>query len=55
MDLEMLILIEPFANAVHAAKRMDLTGKKVMVVGCGTIGNLTAQAPSMCSHRYLIW
>ena len=44
MDLDMLILIEPFANAVHAAKRMDLTGKKVMVVGCGTIGNLTAQA-----------
>ena len=43
-DLDSLILIEPFANAVHAAKRVDLTGKKVLVVGLGTIGNLTAQA-----------
>ena len=43
-DLDSLILIEPFANAVHAAKRVDLTGKRVLVVGSGTIGNLTAQA-----------
>ncbi len=43
-NLDSLILIEPFANAVHAAKRIDLSGKRVLVVGAGTIGNLTAQA-----------
>lgn len=38
-------LIEPTAVAVHAVRRAgDITGKKVAVVGAGTIGNLVAQA-----------
>lgn len=43
-DYNKLIAIEPFANGVHAAKRTDLTGKNVLVIGCGAIGNMTAQA-----------
>lgn len=38
------VLIEPFAVGVHAAVRARVSGKKVFVVGAGTIGNFTAQA-----------
>lgn len=39
-------IIEPLAVGVHAVKRGadDITGKKVLVSGAGTIGNLVAQA-----------
>ena len=40
--------IEPLAVAVHAVKRAfadgDVRGKKVLVLGAGTIGNLVAQS-----------
>jgi Threonine dehydrogenase and related Zn-dependent dehydrogenases len=38
-------MVEPLAVAVHALGRsgMDLSGKKVLVLGAGTIGNLVAQ------------
>ena len=37
-------MIEPIAVAVHALRRAgDLAGKKVLVLGAGTIGNLVAQ------------
>lgn len=36
--------VEPIAVGVHAVRRGgDLTGKKVLVLGAGTIGNLVAQ------------
>jgi L-iditol 2-dehydrogenase len=39
-------LLEPFAVGLHAAKRgcADLKGKKVLVTGAGTIGNMVAQS-----------
>lgn len=37
-------MIEPAAVAVHALKRAgDIAGKKILVLGAGPIGNLTAQ------------
>ena len=44
-SLDHAALIEPIAVAVHALQRgRDIRGKKVLVLGAGTIGNLTAQA-----------
>lgn len=38
-------MIEPLAVAVHAVKRIGaVAGKKVLVLGAGTIGNLVAQS-----------
>jgi L-iditol 2-dehydrogenase len=43
-SLDHAALIEPIAVAVHALQRGgDVKGKKVLVLGAGTIGNLTAQ------------
>lgn len=37
-------MIEPLAVAVHAVRRgRDVTGKKIVVIGAGPIGNLVAQ------------
>jgi len=45
MDLEHGAMIEPLAVAVHALGRAgDVTGRKVLVLGAGPIGNLVAQA-----------
>ncbi|MFW6303491.1 MAG: zinc-dependent alcohol dehydrogenase, partial [Candidatus Sumerlaeota bacterium] len=44
MSLDAGALIEPISVAVHALRRMGgAAGKKVVVLGAGTIGNLTAQ------------
>ena len=41
---EMGALVEPAAVAMHAVGRAgDVTGKRVLVLGAGTIGNLVAQ------------
>ena len=42
--LDEAVLIEPFAVGIHAALRGQVQGKRVLVVGAGTIGNFTAQA-----------
>ena len=42
--LDQAVLIEPFAVGVHAAVRGKVCGRRVLVVGAGTIGNFTAQA-----------
>lgn len=45
LDNDQTALIEPLAVGFGAVKRAgDVHGKKVLVVGAGTIGNLTAQA-----------
>jgi L-iditol 2-dehydrogenase len=45
MSYEQGAMIEPLAVAVHAVRRYgDVTGKKVLVLGGGPIGNLVAQA-----------
>ena len=44
-SLDHAALIEPIAVAVHSLQRGgDIQGKKVLILGAGTIGNLTAQA-----------
>ena len=35
---EVAALQEPFGNAVHACTKVNLRGKRVAIVGCGTIG-----------------
>ncbi len=44
ISLDQAAMIEPLAVAVHALSRSgDVQGKKVIVLGAGTIGNLVAQ------------
>jgi threonine 3-dehydrogenase len=35
---EVAALLEPFGNAVHACTKVPLRGKRVAILGCGTIG-----------------
>ncbi len=45
ISLDQAAMIEPVSVAVHALRRGgDVTGKKVLVIGSGTIGNLVGQA-----------
>lgn len=44
LSLDVSVLIEPLAVGVHAAKRAQAAGKRILVIGGGTIGNFTAQA-----------
>ncbi len=55
-SLDHAALIEPIAVAVHALQRGgDVNGKKVLVLGAGTIGNLTAQtAKAMGAESVMI-
>ena len=46
-DSDVAVFAEPFAVGIHAAKRGDVTGKRVMVLGAGTIGNFVAQAAGL--------
>ena len=44
LSLDHAAMLEPVAVGVHAVRRAgDITGKKVLVLGAGTIGNLVAQ------------
>jgi len=53
--LEQGALVEPAAVAVHAVARAgDLTGRNVVVLGAGPIGNLTAQAARAAGAEVLI-
>ncbi len=44
ISLDKAILIEPLSVGVHAATRGDVENKNVLIIGGGTIGNMTAQA-----------
>lgn len=45
MEFDQGAIVEPMAVGVHAAKRSgEINGKNLIVLGAGTIGNLTAQA-----------
>jgi threonine 3-dehydrogenase len=35
---EVAAVQEPFGNAVHCAQQVDLRGKRIAIIGCGTIG-----------------
>ncbi|HNS50196.1 MAG TPA: alcohol dehydrogenase catalytic domain-containing protein [Anaerolineae bacterium] len=44
VDADDAAMVEPLAVAVHAVGRPDgIAGKRLLIVGAGTIGNLTAQ------------
>jgi len=48
-------MVEPLAVGVHAVRQAgDLTGKNVVVLGAGTIGNLLAQAAAVYAKNILI-
>lgn len=44
LDADEAVLIEPLSIGMHAASRGEVAGKTVLIVGAGTIGNMTAQA-----------
>ena len=45
LDLQVAVLIEPFAAALHASERIDLTGsRRVAVLGAGRLGLLIVAA-----------
>ncbi|RSK53257.1 zinc-dependent alcohol dehydrogenase [Bacillus canaveralius] len=56
MNYEHGAMIEPLAVAVHAVRRAgDVTGKKILVLGGGPIGNLVAQtAKAMGAEAVLV-
>jgi L-iditol 2-dehydrogenase len=53
VSLDHAAMIEPVSVAVHALARgnEDLTGKRVLVLGAGTIGNLVAQVAKASGAR----
>src|SRR3954467_13230033 len=51
---ELAAVQEPFGSAVHACTKVNLRGKRVAVVGCGTIGLFAvAVAKAMGAHFIL--
>ncbi len=51
---EVAAIQEPFGNAVHACTKVNLRGKRVAIVGCGTIGLFAvAIARAMGAHFVL--
>lgn len=54
LSLEKAVLVEPLAVGVHAAKRAQVKGANVLVVGAGTIGNFTAQAAKILGAKKVV-
>jgi threonine 3-dehydrogenase len=51
---EVAALQEPFGNAVHACTRVNLRGKRVAIIGCGTIGLFAvAVAKALGAHTII--
>jgi threonine 3-dehydrogenase len=51
---EVAALQEPFGNAVHACTRVSLRGKRVAIIGCGTIGLFAvAVAKALGAHQVI--
>ncbi|MCL2082392.1 MAG: alcohol dehydrogenase catalytic domain-containing protein [Oscillospiraceae bacterium] len=44
MSFDQGAMLEPLAVGVHACRRVDISGKRVLVQGAGTIGSLAAQS-----------
>jgi len=55
MSFDYGAMVEPVAVGVHAASRLgDVTGKNLLVLGAGPIGNLTAQAAKGMGARSVL-
>lgn len=51
---EVAALQEPFGNAVHACTKVNLRGKRVAIIGCGTIGLFAVAVARALGARYVI-
>lgn len=51
---EVAAIQEPFGNAVHACTKVNLRGKRVAVVGCGTIGLFAVAVARAMGANYII-
>ncbi len=51
---EVAAIQEPFGNAVHACTKVNLRGKRVAIVGCGTIGLFAVAIARALGATYII-
>lgn len=51
---EVAALQEPFGNAVHACTKVNLRGKRVAIIGCGTIGLFAVAVARAMGARFVI-
>ena len=51
---EIAALQEPFGNAVHACTKVNLRGKRVAIIGCGTIGLFAVAVAKALGARLVI-
>src|SRR5204862_7792777 len=51
---EVAAIQEPFGNAVHACTKVNLRGKRVAIVGCGTIGLFAVAIARAMGANYVI-
>lgn len=51
---EVAALQEPFGNAVHACTKVNLRGKRVAIIGCGTIGLFAVAVARALGARQVI-
>ena len=51
---EVAAIQEPFGNAVHACTKVSLRGKRVAIVGCGTIGLFAVAIARAMGANYII-
>lgn len=51
---EVAAIQEPFGNAVHSCTRVNLRGKRVAIIGCGTIGLFSVAIAKALGARQVI-
>jgi threonine 3-dehydrogenase len=51
---EVAAVQEPFGNAVHACTKVNLRGKRIAIVGCGTIGLFAVAVARAMGANYVI-
>lgn len=51
---EVAAIQEPFGNAVHACTKVNLRGKRVAIVGCGTIGLFAVAVARALGARFIV-
>ncbi len=51
---EIAALQEPFGNAVHACTKVNLRGKRVAIIGCGTIGLFAVAVAKALGARLVV-
>jgi threonine 3-dehydrogenase len=51
---EVAALQEPFGNAVHACTKVNIRGKRVAIIGCGTIGLFAVAVAKALGARMVI-